>query len=182
MLMNFALCGWPRPAWPCKPKLSDPMAKGKTLCPLKILGVFAPWYFDGWCDSWSPTQQYCWGWGVGDTASLFAKQHLWAPHREVVWIRGTPVNSDRVTLEAKHEHQHDLTPSWIIYFCVENQKMSKKWAFFCPTCATCNFSSSFQIKWPFQVNVTGAPESLFFFPRVGDFVPLSTFLNIAGSP
>lgn len=49
--------------------------------------------------------------GTGGTALLFPTQHLWAPHHEVVWIRGTSVNSDRATLEAKHEHQHGLTPS-----------------------------------------------------------------------
>lgn len=65
MLRDCTLCGWPRPAWPCKPKLSDLMAEGKTLCLLNLLGVSAPWYFDGWCESCSPTQQYCWGWGVG---------------------------------------------------------------------------------------------------------------------
>lgn len=141
MLMNFTLCGWPRLAWPCKPKLSHPMAKDKTLSPRKLFGVSASWYFDVWRGSCS-TQQSCWDWGIGGTALLFPKQHLWAPHHEVVWIRGTPVNSERATSEEKHGHQHGLTPFWIIHFSVENQKISKKWAF--------SYLWYMQFQWLFQ--------------------------------
>lgn len=74
MLMDFTLCGWPRSAWPCKPKISDLVGKGKTLCPLKPLGVFAPWYFGGWCDSCSPhsSSAGAGGWRHGPAVSKAA--------------------------------------------------------------------------------------------------------------
>lgn len=42
MPMNITSQGCPRSSWPCKTRLSDPMAKGNTLCLLKLLGTSAP--------------------------------------------------------------------------------------------------------------------------------------------
>lgn len=150
MLMDFTLCGGLRPAWPCKPKPSDSMAKDAV--PSEAFGGFCTLMFR-WL-MWQLLSYTAELLGVGDTASLFPKQHLWAPH-----IRGAPVNSDRATSEAKHEHQHGLTPSWIIYFSVENQKMSK----LC-TYGTQNFSGSFKDKMAISSKNNWSSRKPFFPP------------------
>lgn len=152
MLMDFTLHGWPRPAWPCKPMLSDPMAKDKTLCPLKAFGGFCTWYFGGWCEllSYSAIPLGLGGW-----------------RQPCCFQRSTsvPHTIQLIQTEAKHEHQHGLIPSWIISFSVENQKMSKKWSFFCPTCGTCNFSGSFKDKMSTSIKHNWSPRKPFFPPQ-----------------
>lgn len=185
VLMDFTLRGWPRPAWPCKPTLSDPMAKGKTLCPLKAFGGFAPWYFDGWCELLSSTAILL---GLGGWRQPCCFQRSTSVPCTIRWC-GSEV-LQWIQTELPWRQSMSISMVWYLPesspFLWKIRKWVKNEAFFCPTCGTCNFSGSFKDKMSTSIKHNWNPRKPFPAPpsppRVGDFIPLSAFINIAGAP